>query len=540
MRSRKSRLSNFRESLFCRCCLLLAFAVATAFYGSAIAQNASRFFVIRVVDENTGRGVPLVELCTTNDVCYWTDSNGVAAIDEPDFNGKQVFFNVTSDGYKYPQKVFGYTGTTLKVEPGSQVTLKMQRLNLAERLYRVTGEGIYRDSLLAGLPFPPGGDRLRAQATGMDTVMFTIYHDRIFWLFGDTTKLSAPLGNFSSTCARSNLDPAGLSPEQTLDLDYYTAPDGFVKPMVDIPGPGPKWMGALMVVHDRSGHETMYARYDRVNGMVSVYDSGIAVFDDATSTFKAVKSTGASPKYFASGRVTTVMAGNRKYFYFSGLDTVTPSVRVHASAGDILDPAKYERYTCDNRACEWRNGTIPTTVHFFDVDTGAPIDARVLSLTWNKFRRRWIAILWRFSGEVWYAEADTPEGPWSYARKIITHTRSTFYWPGQIGPLDTRGGRRIYIMGTYTQTFNKNPEKTPRYEYNQLLYGLSLDSPGVAMPTARYQVKGHVGLFTAEQIASRHLWPQVDHVVDFIDSHGHIMQNRNSPFMFDHVTQPIQ
>jgi hypothetical protein len=234
------------------------------------------------------------------------------------------------------------------------------------------------------------------------------------------------------------------------------------------------------------------------------------------------------------------MIGNQKYFYFSGLETATPSVRVRALTEDIVDPAKYERYACDQYSCEWRPETVPTTVHFFDIDTGVSIDAKVLSLAWNRFRQRWIAIIWRPLGEVWYAEADTPAGPWSYARRIITHTQATFYWPGQIWPLDTEGGRRIYIMGTYTHTFNKNPEKTPRYEYNQLLYGLSLDSPDLAMPTARYQVNGHVGLFTAEQISTNHLWSQVDHVVDFIDSRGRTMQNHNSPFMFDRNAGPVR
>ena len=536
---RYSRLAALSARLRQRRSVPLVLATAAVLCGPAIAEGPSQFFVVHVVDDSTGRGVPLVELCTTSEVCYWTDSNGVAAANEPEFDGKQVFFSVASDGYEFRQKIFDDAGTTLKVQPGGQATLTLKRVNLAERLYRVTGEGIYRDSVLAGLPVPEGGDDLRGQATGMDTVMFTTYHGKLFWLFGDTSRLSAPLGNFSSTCAQSDLGSSALSPEQALNLDFYTAQDGFVKPMVDIPGPGPKWMGALMAVRGSSDQEEMYARYDRVNGLVSVYDSGIAVFDDATSTFRAVKSTGPSPKYFASGRATPVMADNQRYFYFSGLDTVTPSVRVRALAADILDPAKYERFRCDREACEWKTGTVPTAPLFFDIETGSPVNGKVLSLAWNKFRQRWIATISAALGEVWYAEADTPEGPWSYARRIIIHTHSTYYWPGQIWPLDTQGGRRIYIMGTYTQTFNRNPEKTPRYEYNQLLYGLSLDAPGLAMPTARYQVRGLAGLFTGDQLSAMHLWPKVDHVVDFIDSHGHIMPNHNSPFMFDRDAGPV-
>ena len=37
-------------------------------------------FRIQVVDEETGRGVPLVELRTVNQIRYVTDSNGIAAV----------------------------------------------------------------------------------------------------------------------------------------------------------------------------------------------------------------------------------------------------------------------------------------------------------------------------------------------------------------------------------------------------------------------------------------------------------------------------
>ena len=40
-------------------------------------------FRIQVVDKATGRGVPLVELKTVNQIRYVTDSNGVVAFDEP-------------------------------------------------------------------------------------------------------------------------------------------------------------------------------------------------------------------------------------------------------------------------------------------------------------------------------------------------------------------------------------------------------------------------------------------------------------------------
>ena len=55
--------------------IILALFAATA---PAVAP-----FWIRVIDQETGRGVPLVQLSTLRDtIRFWTDSNGVAAIDD--------------------------------------------------------------------------------------------------------------------------------------------------------------------------------------------------------------------------------------------------------------------------------------------------------------------------------------------------------------------------------------------------------------------------------------------------------------------------
>lgn len=517
--------------------------LASWFAGLAMIAPAaaldSNYAAVRVVDQDTGRGVPLVRLCSTSSVCYWTDSNGVAAIDEPDFLGKRVFFSIESEGYHYEQNVYGTAGSTIDLLPRTVITLKIRRLNLAERLYRVTGEGIYRDSQLAGLPVPVGQEKLAADATGMDTVMYAVYRGQIFWLFGDTNYVSAPLGNLATTCARTSMPSAAtFRAEHQIPLHYFTRGDGFVKGMAAIAGEGLKWMSALMVVRDAKGDETLYARYDRVKDLTTVLDSGIAKFDDARSEFRTVRSMGPSPKYFADGRATPVQVRGESYFYFSGLKTDAPEVRVPATAADIVEPGKYEIFTCDTEGCSWQTEATPTPTRFYDIDSGAPVDGKILSLNWNRFHRRWIAIIWHLLGDVWYAEADTPTGPWSYARKIISHTTQTFYWPGQIEPLDANDGRRIYVMGTYTQTFQQNPEKTPRYDYNQLLYGLSLDTPQLALPVARYSMKGRSGAFTKEQLDQEHLWPDVRQVVDFVDQHGQTYPNRNSPFQFDRDAQP--
>jgi hypothetical protein len=67
--------------------------------------------------------------------------------------GKEVFFYVKSHGYEFTEKLDEDVGKLIKITRGGSAVLKIRRLNIAERLYRVTGEGIYRDSVLVGQHF---------------------------------------------------------------------------------------------------------------------------------------------------------------------------------------------------------------------------------------------------------------------------------------------------------------------------------------------------------------------------------------------------
>jgi hypothetical protein len=84
-----------------------------------------------------------------------------------------------------------------------------------------------------------------------------------------------------------------------------------------------------------------------------------------------------------------------------------------------------------------------------------------------------------FLGEVWYAEAKHPTGPFQKAVRVVTHDRQTFYNVCHHGFLDRDGGRLIHFEGTYTSEFSGNHERTPRYNYNQILYRLDLDAPAL-------------------------------------------------------------
>ncbi len=121
-----------------------------------------------------------------------------------------------------------------------------------------------------------------------------------------------------------------------------------------------------------------------------------------------------------------------------------------------------------------------------------------------------------FLGEVWYAEADTPVGPWAYTRKVATHNKYSFYNPKHHPYFDQNGGRTIYFEGTYSWTFSGSEERaTPRYDYNQLMYRLDLGDPRLILPVPVYQTRdGQNGYhyLLGNTIAETNRWDDVESV----------------------------
>src|SRR4051794_5779369 len=92
---------------------------------------APPYFGIRVVDDQTGRGVPLVELRTTNEIAFHTDSGGWVAFREPDLMGREVYFAVSGPGYEAAKDGFGFRGVRLTPRPGGVAVVKVKRTNVA-------------------------------------------------------------------------------------------------------------------------------------------------------------------------------------------------------------------------------------------------------------------------------------------------------------------------------------------------------------------------------------------------------------------------
>ena len=189
--------------------LHLALILASLAVTAALARAENDVFTIQVVDEASERGVPLVELTTVHGLHYVSDNTGIVAIDDAELLGQSVFFHVKSHGYAYPKDGFGYAGKRFDVAPGKTGRLEIKRLNLAERLYRVTGAGLYVHQLRAGKTSPIDQPLLASQVAGCDSVQNALFQDRLFWIWGDTNRLRYPLGNFQTTAATSLLPKQG-------------------------------------------------------------------------------------------------------------------------------------------------------------------------------------------------------------------------------------------------------------------------------------------------------------------------------------------
>jgi len=508
--------------------------------GSSVSARQQALFRITVVDVGTGRGVPLIELTTTGNVTYVTDSAGVIAFDEPGLFDQDVFFYVKGHGYAYPKDGFGFTGVRLRPTAGGAAVVKVERDNIAERLYRITGGGIYRDSVLLGDTPPLREPLLNGQVLGQDSVQNAVYRGKLYWFWGDTNRPSYPLGQFSMSGAVSDLPgQGGLDSAVGVDLTYFVDAQGFSRPMLPIPDmPGAVWADGFTTAADPvTQEERILCHWIRVKDLGTQYEQGLARYDDAKALFEPVQRFPLDAPLYMRGhplkaRETAGDAGAVDWAYFP---VPYPFTRVRADYRSLLDLTAYEAYTClregarydkEHPALErdaegrlvfgWKRDTAPlgpaeeaelmraglikpeeALIQTRDLLTGKRVQVHSGSVFWNDYRGRWVMLgveIWGSSplGEVWFSEADTPTGPWVYARKIVTHDNYSFYNVKQHPYFDQDDGRIIYFEGTYT-TFMTDAKPTPRYDYNQIMYRLDLADPRLALPVPVYRTEGSAG-----------------------------------------------
>ncbi len=498
---------------------------------AATDATSASCFLIRVVDGETSRGVPLIQLTTACGIGMVTDSAGHAAFDELSLMDRDVYFNVSGHGYSHKADGFGTRGRLLRTTPGTSASVVVQRENIAERLYRITGSGIYADTVKAGLPAPIREPLLNCGVMGQDSVLCTLYRGRMFWAWGDTVSTKHPLsGNYHATAAWSDLpEKGGLDPEIGVDLSYFCE-NGFVKPMVKMPKKSIYWLSCLTAAPDAAGRERLVSRYVRIEPPMTAVEHGTVEFDDEEEVFKLLQRDADDALIKPAGHGFPVRRPSGEWYYSAH---ATRTMRVPHSYEGHRDPAAREAFTClldgqrfttapatvsilDRSATgglrfSWKKATSPVGYseqemlikagmiapeerwfHFLDANTGKPLIPHGTMVAWNPWRKRWTAVVSEIFGtsvlgEVWYAEADRPEGPWTYAQKVATHDRYSLYNPILHPELAKDGGRTVFFEGTYTELFSGAPVQTPRYEYNQIMYKMELDDPKLCLPVPVYR-----------------------------------------------------
>lgn len=428
---------------------------------------------IEVVEKGSGWPVPLVQMETTSHVKFVTDNAGVVAFDLPEFMGRETWFSVVSDGYEMPKDGFGNRGVRLTPEPGKTLKVEVSRTIIAKRLGRITGSGLFAESQKTGHDL----DWQESGVVGCDTVQNALLHGQMFWLWGDTGIPSYPLGIFDSSGALSDIQPVKqFEPPLKLKLNLFTNAKGAPRGIAKMPGPGPTWLGGCISLPDRDGKMHLCAIYSKIRGFLDVYESGLCVWNDQTENFDPYKviwkHTDATPKRPTLPEGHTNFwtdAAGKKWVLFGN---PFPNIRCPATFEGWADPTQWELLK--------PQATVPSAAD------AQPITPHSGSITWNGFRKRWVAVFEQAFGkpsslgELWYAEADSPTGPWGPAVKVLTHQNYTFY-NVKLHPEFTAPDSRILLFeGTYTATFADHPEPTPRYDYNQMLYRLDMDDPALA------------------------------------------------------------
>jgi len=424
---------------------------------------------IVVVEKDSGWPVPLIELRTIHDVSFVSDNAGVIAFDLPELFDVNTWFDVVSDGYEVPADGFGRRGVRLTPKQGSKLTVEVRRTSIAKRLGRLTGAGIFAESQKVGRE---KGWR-ESGILGCDSIQGAVHRGKIYWSWGDTDLPGYPLGIFDSSGATTAIQPLKrFEPPIRLKYEYFANEKGQPRGIAKMPGEGPTWLSGYASLPDASGRRHLVTAYTKIKAPIDGYEAGLCDWNEATQSFKHLRTvwtkSDSAPKHppMPQGHVVLFEEKGKKWALFGN---PIPTLRCPATFEAWQDSSKWESLTPQKK--------IPTA------EPGKTIEASSGSIAWNPYRKRWVTVFLQIFGqpsafgEVWYAEADSPYGPWGPAVKILSHANYTFYNP-RVHPEFTAPDSKILLFeGTYTNTFANDPPPTPRYDYNQILYRLDLDDP---------------------------------------------------------------
>lgn len=416
---------------------------------------------IEIIDKQNGWPVPMVELRSVHDSIHVSDNLGLIAIDDPDLLDREVYFHVKGHGYGVAKDGFGYEGVRATLKAGGKFRIELERRNLAKRLGRLTGAGLFAEGEKLGIPplLPETG------VFGCDSVLTASIGDRVFHLWGDTMLPGYPLGVYHSAAATTPLQPLKkFEPPIAMPYTHFRDDQGKPRGVAKMPGDGPTWLGAMVSFPDKQ----LGATWSKIRNHMDEYEVGICTWDDETRNFVSEKTLWKS----ADGTKPLILRGHPVRWQ-------DPDGKRWLLFGDPFPEAR-----CPDDFASWKNPAtwekLERPAHPRSADD-TEIQPHRGSIAWSAYRKRWVAIFTQnfgkpsLFGEIWYAEAESPLGPWKMAVKVLTHDNYTFYNPRIQTDLMPENASFILFEGTYTAEFADHARPTPRYNYNQILYRLDLD-----------------------------------------------------------------
>jgi hypothetical protein len=384
--------------------------------------------------------------------------------------GVETWFTVEGHGYSVPADGFGYRGVRLTPEPGKTLSLKVNRELPAKRLGRLTGAGLFAESQQLG----EHADWRESGILGCDSVQLAEHNGKLFWAWGDTTLPQYPLGLFHMLSATTELRPLeSFEPPLKLHYEYFRDANGKPRTVAEMPGAGPTWLSGYVSLPDKDGMHRLVATYVKIKDMLVAYECGLCVWDDESANFKLHKKlwtkSDAEPQQPIAPEGHPVLWKEDDGTEWLLFGDPFPRLKCRPIFESWEDPLQWQ-------ALEPQK-TVPTA------DGGEPLTPHRGSIAWSAYRKRWVTVFTQtygkpsVFGEIWYAEADTPTGPWQNAVKVVTHNNYTFYNPRLHPELTPADSPILLFEGTFTASFADHAISTPRYDYNQILYRLDLDDP---------------------------------------------------------------
>ena len=451
--------------------LVCSLIVVAAFGLNGNGTGATEPCRIEVMEKGTGWPVPLVELRTTHLMRFISDNAGAIALDAPELMGREIWFDVIGHGYEVPKDGFGYRGVRLKPEPGKTLRVEVDRAIIARRLGRITGGGLFAESRKLG------DNRFDAAETGVmgcDTIQSALHRGRLYWFWGDTGFANYPLGIFDCSGATTSLNPlANFEPPVQLSFDFFVDTNRRPRGVAPMPGDGPTWISGCVSVPDSNGVSRLVTVFSKIRGFLEPYQKGLCVWNDESNKFELLRviweKSASSPKPPLCPEGHPVFWKDERGKEWLLFGDPFPALRCPATFEAWQDPSQWE--------------TLQPQKNLVSASDHQPVVPHSGSIAWNAWRKRWVTVFVQFGGkpshlgEVWYAEADSPMGPWGRAIKVLSHDNYTFYNPCLHPELTPTNSPVLLFEGTYSQTFADRPQPTPRYDYNQMLYRLDLDDP---------------------------------------------------------------